>query len=135
MAKTVPTISAAERTELEQRLTDRQRSLRAEIKAHLNGSGDTGVIGLSSVPAETDDWGVGDELAARDIAEARQLLAALADVEDALRRVATGSYGECIDCGDRIAPARLKAYPAATRCVDCQQALEKRGAGPPLTAV
>lgn len=135
MAKTVPPLTAAERADLEHRLRERQRSLRAEIKAHLGGGTDTGIVGLGSVPTETDDWGVGDELAARDIAEARQLLSALADVEGALRRVAAGSYGECIDCGDRIATARLKAYPAATRCVDCQQALEKRGAGPPLTAV
>jgi RNA polymerase-binding transcription factor DksA len=133
--KPTPTLTPAERTDLEQRLRERQIALRAEIKAHLEGSGDTGVVGLSSVPAETDDWGVGDELAARDIAEARQLLAALADVEGALRRIASGSYGECVDCGEQIAPARLKAYPAATRCVDCQGAYEKREAGPPLTAV
>lgn len=135
MTATPPPLSSTDRADLEQRLRDRQHALRAEIKAHLKGSGDTGVVGLSSVPTETDDWGVGDELAARDIAEARQLLSALADVEGALGRVATGSYGECIDCGDRIATARLKAYPAATRCVDCQEALERRGAGPPLTAV
>ncbi|HVE48151.1 MAG TPA: TraR/DksA C4-type zinc finger protein [Casimicrobiaceae bacterium] len=121
--------------DLEKRLRERQRELRAEIKAHLKGSGDEGVIGLSSVPMETDDWGVGDELAARDIAEARQLLAALADVEGALGRLAAGSYGECIDCGEAIAPARLAAYPAATRCVECQSALERRESGPPLTAV
>jgi len=74
-------------------------------------------------------------MAARDIAEARHLLAELADVEGALGRVAAGSYGECVDCGDAIAAARLNAYPAATRCIACQGALEKREAGPPLTAV
>ena len=109
--------------------------MRAEARAHLGGGRETGIVGLSSVPTETDDWGVGDELAARDIAEARQLLAALADVEGALRRIAAGSYGECIDCGEPIAAARLKAYPAATRCIECQGAFEKREAGPPLTAV
>jgi len=133
--KRIATPSAAELAEIEHRLRERQAALRAEIKAHLRGSGDSGVIGLSSVPNETDDWGVGDELAARDIAEARQLLAALADVEGALRRIAAGSYGECVDCGEPIAPARLEAYPAATRCVECQSALERRESGPPATAV
>jgi RNA polymerase-binding transcription factor DksA len=133
--KAQPNLTPAELAGIEQRLRERQLALRAEIKAHLRGTGDSGVVGLSSVPAETDDWGVGDELAARDIAEARQLLSALADVEGALARIAARSYGECIDCGERIAPARLKAYPAATRCVDCQGAYEKRESGPPLTAV
>ena len=135
MAAKVPPLTAAERSALEARLRERQRALRGEIRAHLRGTGDSGVVGLSSVPAETDDWGVGDEMAARDIAEARHLLAELADVEGALGRVAAGSYGECIDCGDAIAAARLNAYPAATRCIGCQGALEKREAGPPLTAV
>jgi RNA polymerase-binding transcription factor DksA len=131
----VSQLSPADRAVLEQRLRDRQRVLRAEIKAHLNGTGESGVVGLSAVPAETDDWGVGDELAARDIAEARHLLAELNDVEGALARVRQGSYGECVDCGDAIAPARLNAYPAATRCIDCQGDHEKREAGPPVTAV
>lgn len=134
MARSHPMTSQA-RAAIERNLRDQQHALRAEIKAHLKGSGDSGVIGLASVPAETDDWGAGDELAARDIAEARQLLAALADVEGALGRMVAGSYGECVDCGRAIAPARLKAYPAAMRCVECQEALEKRSAGPPLTAI
>ena len=74
-------------------------------------------------------------MAARDIAEAHQLLAELRDVEAALARMSAGTYGECTDCGEAIAPARLRAYPAATRCIACQGAVERREAGPPLTAV
>jgi RNA polymerase-binding transcription factor DksA len=128
-------LSDAERRELEARLAERRAHLRGEIKAHLRGTGDSGVVGLSSVPAETDDWGVGDELAARDIAETRQLLSELRDVEAALARMQSGTYGECVDCGNDIAPGRLRAYPAATRCIGCQGAREKRDAGPPVTAV
>lgn len=32
----------------------------------------------------------------------------------------------CIECGDRIAPARLAAKPDAARCTDCKSALEQR---------
>lgn len=135
MTPSTAPLSDADRRELQERLADRQRHLRSEIKAHLKGTGDSGVVGLSSVPAETDDWGVGDEMAARDIAEAQQLLSELRDVEAALARTRAGTYGECVDCGEPIAPARLRAYPAATRCIACQGALEKRAAGPPLTAV
>lgn len=32
----------------------------------------------------------------------------------------------CIDCGDLILPARLKALPGAVRCVSCQREFEAR---------
>jgi phage/conjugal plasmid C-4 type zinc finger TraR family protein len=32
--------------------------------------------------------------------------------------------GACVDCGDRIPAARLKAVPGAERCVSCQRAIE-----------
>jgi RNA polymerase-binding transcription factor DksA len=34
--------------------------------------------------------------------------------------------GICVDCGDRISAARLKALPEAERCVSCQRELEAR---------
>jgi DnaK suppressor protein len=38
------------------------------------------------------------------------------------RRVVLGQTGgECLDCGEEIPEARLRANPAALRCVDCQQ--------------
>jgi len=40
-------------------------------------------------------------------------------VELALQRMGTGNYGICVDCGEEIQLARLKAIPWATRCVDC----------------
>ena len=41
-------------------------------------------------------------------------------VEHALERLAQGKYGYCEDCGEAIAPERLKFRPEATRCVSCQ---------------
>jgi RNA polymerase-binding transcription factor DksA len=34
--------------------------------------------------------------------------------------------GACVDCGDRISGARLKALPDAVRCVACQRQLESQ---------
>jgi DnaK suppressor protein len=48
-------------------------------------------------------------------------------IESALRRLRSGAYGECQDCGGRISAARLRALPAAVRCRDCQQELEVSG--------
>lgn len=46
-------------------------------------------------------------------------------VEHALSRLAEGKYGECVVCGCRIPPERLRFYPEATRCVDCQDRLDR----------
>jgi RNA polymerase-binding transcription factor DksA len=40
-------------------------------------------------------------------------------VQRALRRIEQGSYGECVRCGDQIAPNRLEARPEAALCFDC----------------
>lgn len=40
-------------------------------------------------------------------------------LEDALERMAKGSYGICQKCGEPIADARLEAVPYAVLCRDC----------------
>ena len=48
----------------------------------------------------------------------------LQQINQALLMVEKGTYGECSDCGDNIAVARLKARPTASRCIDCQSEYE-----------
>ena len=48
----------------------------------------------------------------------------LNQVEEALRRIENGSYGECIDCGVDIPFARLDVAPEASRCIACQEKVE-----------
>lgn len=43
----------------------------------------------------------------------------LAEVDAALERMATGTYGVCEVCGRPIGVERLEALPGATRCVHC----------------
>lgn len=43
----------------------------------------------------------------------------LAAVDRAEKRLATGSYGRCVRCGDDIGEARLEALPAAETCIAC----------------
>jgi DnaK suppressor protein len=49
----------------------------------------------------------------------------LRDIENALRRVAGGTYGECEACGEQISPNRLKAIPWARYCLSCQEERSK----------
>jgi DnaK suppressor protein len=51
----------------------------------------------------------------------------LANIERALARMRSGSYGECEACGNRIPLARLNALPYATSCIECQRAAETSG--------
>jgi len=48
----------------------------------------------------------------------------IASVKRALARVEDGTYGECVRCGEDIAPARLEARPEAALCIDCARAAE-----------
>lgn len=40
-------------------------------------------------------------------------------VKSALQRIDEGHYGECVSCGEDIAPGRLAARPEATHCIKC----------------
>jgi RNA polymerase-binding transcription factor DksA len=48
---------------------------------------------------------------------------------EALERLDGGEYGTCQECGEAIAPARLRAMPEVTTCVRCQDRLERMSRG------
>ena len=119
-------LTAAEKAALEAKLRVRRDELRTEIAGQLKNQDDPRLVGLRNRMEDTDDWAVADALAELDIAGVRHVLGELNDVDAALARMRAGSYGVCIDCGEAIAPARLLAYPTATRCIECQQTFEAR---------
>jgi len=49
----------------------------------------------------------------------------LRGIEQAIQRMAEGSYGTCIDCGEEIPRERLLAQPMAIRCASCQDMAER----------
>src|SRR2546422_6593078 len=46
-------------------------------------------------------------------------------IADALERLSEGDYGVCVECGETIAPARLRALPEVQTCIRCQDRLER----------
>ncbi len=72
-------------------------------------------------PLNKDSEEQATELENRDvmIALGDEAHSELAEIERALERLRTGSYGTCVRCGEPIAEGRLDAYPAAARCVAC----------------
>jgi DnaK suppressor protein len=59
-----------------------------------------------------------------DLLSRERLTERLDRILDALNRLRDGSYGTCSECGDAIAPRRLRAIPEATMCVRCQERAE-----------
>lgn len=51
----------------------------------------------------------------------------LAQIDKALERMRTGTYGNCEITGQPIPLARLKALPYATMCVEAQREMERQG--------
>lgn len=106
---------------LKQRLVDQRARLQEEIKQFRIDGRDN--LGYGNHQAD-------DATAAFEQAKELSLLQnserVLAQVEAALARFDDGSYGICERCGDQIDPARLKALPYATLCMNCQQRSEHR---------
>jgi DnaK suppressor protein len=50
----------------------------------------------------------------------------LQDIDQALNRLETGTFGICSDCGENIQPARLEIIPTAALCKKCQRIQDKK---------
>lgn len=109
--------------------TAQLQQMRSDVLAQLRAQRG-GKIGRAEAAAEarehqSDDWAQAD--AERDLAFAleERESAELVAIDEALKRIADGSYGLCVDCGASIATARLHAAPTAMRCVGCQEKVER----------
>jgi RNA polymerase-binding transcription factor DksA len=76
-----------------------------------------------------EESGEGDTVSVereRDLALSASARQTVEDIERALERMATGAYGLCVTCGDRIPVARLEVIPWAEQCVKCKARGERR---------
>jgi RNA polymerase-binding protein DksA len=90
---------------------------------------------LTGPAPDAGDESVADLIADLDHAELDRDLNELREIEAARQRLEEGSYGVCVNCGVEIDYRRLRASPAAIRCIDCQRQYEKThkgGVGPTL---
>jgi len=65
------------------------------------------------------------------LAQEDRLMDELSEIEAAIGKFATGTYGQCEKCGREIASARLEAIPTARFCIKDAQ---KRGVYNPLAS-
>ena len=45
-------------------------------------------------------------------------------IDEAIKRLDDGSFGDCERCGDSISEGRIEAFPFTTLCIDCKAELE-----------
>jgi DnaK suppressor protein len=49
----------------------------------------------------------------------------LSKIDAALEKIDRGEYGKCMNCGEDIGIARLRARPVAELCIECKAEEEK----------
>jgi DnaK suppressor protein len=49
----------------------------------------------------------------------------MSEVRDALSRISEGTFGSCVECEESINPKRLAAIPWASRCLACQEIVDR----------
>jgi len=102
--------------ELKRRLQEKERQLLADIARSETDA-------RSSREAEVQDHMdkvVSSEDKENLFQETSSEWNVLTQVRAALERLANGTYGKCIDCGQQIEPNRLKAIPWTPYCLEDQ---------------
>lgn len=118
-------LSKEETAQLKQLLQQRQQQLIEEIRDELARSGEQHYVDLAGRVTDLGDESVADMLADLDAAMVHRQIIEMREIEAALKRLAAANFGVCVDCGADIPLARLKAYPTAERCIDCQSKHER----------
>jgi len=112
-------------------LEQRFRQLREDISQTLMRSDEQSYIELAGRVHDVEEASVADLLVDVSLADIDRHVEEIRDIDAALARIATGSYGICCDCGEPIGIQRLEAYPTARRCRPCQTTYENRGSVSP----
>ena len=108
--------------ELKKMLEDRRRELMNELQGKIrdvraDGNRERDVIDQG----ESSEVDIQEDI---EFALIQMKGETLNKVNEALRRLDEGTYGNCFECGQEIAEPRLKALPFAVRCKDCEAARE-----------
>lgn len=122
-------LSTQQLHEFKSLLKQRYAALREEIVRGLLASDDQHFIDLAGQVRDLEEESVANLLVDLDLAILDMHINEIHDIDAALLRISTGSYGVCIDCLAEVAPERLSAFPTAKRCQPCQRNYEHNHAG------
>jgi len=106
-------------------IEERRDALREEIRREVARGREETYAELTGATHDRGEEALADLVADLGNAEVTRDLEELRGLEAALRRMADASFGVCADCGADIPLERLRAQPAAERCLECQARHEK----------
>lgn len=119
-------LTQTELKRIEAKLRDLQKALLERVRDELDQRENQHLIELlGREPGDSGDVSLADAVSDMNIARVDREIHELRDIEAAFGRIRDGSYGKCIDCGQDIEYKRLLAYPAAKRCLICQERHEQ----------
>jgi RNA polymerase-binding protein DksA len=116
--------------ELHAMVERRRAELRNEILRDLDKVRADRLEDLAGASPDPGDESVASLISDLDQADTTRDLSELRALDSAHERILNGTYGICIDCGGEIGYERLRANPAAERCIRCQTLYEKTHASP-----
>jgi len=122
-------LTAKQIQELQGAIERRRAALLSELREDVERARADRFEDLAGAAPDRADESVATLIADLDHAEVGRDLLELRSLEAARTRLADGRYGICADCGGDVGFERLRANPAAARCVDCQRLHEKTYAG------
>lgn len=96
-------------------LDDLMKIIRSRVEEELDIDGDD----IDRIQGQTI-MSMAQKLSARETARVDRL-------EQALKKIEDGTFGECEECGETIAEKRLEAIPGVEVCINCAE-IEERAA-------
>jgi DnaK suppressor protein len=107
-----------------QQLRQMRTDLIAQIRAQRGGKIGRAESAPDRHDTQSGDWAQNEGERSLAMALDERETAELTAIDAALKRIESGDYGQCTDCGVTIPAARLHANPVAMRCIDCQGKFE-----------
>jgi DnaK suppressor protein len=110
--------------ELGRMLRERHEALRAELEEEEQASEQARESRGAKELQDSSDFSSAEAMADISSAVMSHHRGGIHEVRAALRRLEDGSFGQCVECAREIGYERLRAYPAASRCIQCQSRRE-----------
>jgi DnaK suppressor protein len=113
-----------------------EKLLQAQRRALIEEAGKTvhELTGKENTYADPGDRASWESESTRDLRIRDRERKLVEKIDEALKRIADGSFGECEECGELIGVGRLRARPVTTLCIGCKEEQEANEHKPNYTS-